>query len=163
MPEAPQRVYWDSCIFLAYVNGEPGRVEVVSGLLESGTNGELAIFTSDLSQVEVAFSATEKEKQSLDSGTELLINGLWEGAALTMVDFHPGIANLAKSLMRHAIANGWSMRANDAIHLATAQWLDTNGFQIDEFHTFDSGLVKFAGIAGFEVCLPYNPRPRLLS
>ena len=163
MPDPPQNLYWDSCVFLAYVNEEPDRVGVVTDLLESSSNDEIKIFTSDLSRVEVAFSTSEQNKQSLDAQTEARIDNLWDDYVVTMVDFHIGIAGQARSLMRHAIENGWQMKPYDAVHLATAQWLSENGIRIDEFHTFDDRLDKFAPAAGFEVLRPYTQNPRLLK
>ena len=62
---------------LAYVNEEPGRVDIVSDLLESSFAGEIQIYTSDLSRVEVAFSNSEKSQQDLDEETQAKIDGLW--------------------------------------------------------------------------------------
>ena len=39
------------------------------------------------------------------------------------VEFHQGIAQIAKALIREALIQGWSLRPADAIHLATAKWL----------------------------------------
>ena len=50
----------------------------------------------------------------------------------------------------------------DAIHLATAQWLADNGTEIDEFHTYDRGLDKYAALVGFKICEPYTAEPRML-
>ena len=162
MPETPQNLYWDACTFLAYVNEEPGRVDIVSGLLESSFAGEILIYTSDLSRVEVAFSNSEKSQQDLDEETQAKIDSLWADRVVTMVDFHVGIAELARTLMVQALRHGWSMRSHDAVHLATAQWLFDNGVSIDEFHTFDEGLDKFGAILNFKICRPYTQNPRLI-
>ena len=46
----------------------------------------------------------------------------------------------------------------DAIHLATAKWLG-----VDEFHTYDTGLHKYAANLGFKIIEPYTPQPRLFD
>ena len=162
MPETPQNLYWDACTFLAYVNEEPERVDIVKDLLESSFDNEVKIYTSDLSRVEVAFSNSERSQQDLDDETQAKIDSLWSDRVVTMVDFHVGIAELARTLMRQALRRGWRMRSHDAVHLATAQWLFENGILIDEFHTFDTQLDKFAAILNFRICRPYTPNPRLI-
>ena len=161
MAETPLNLYWDSCLFLAYVNEEPERVQVVSDVLEESAVDTVKIFTSDISRVEVAFSITERDAQVLDPYTETQIDGLWDDNIVTMVDFHVGIAMLARSLARQAVLKGWSMKPYDAIHLATAQWLSENGIHIDGFHTFDDKLKKFSAIMGFNICAPYTQAPRM--
>ena len=161
MPDAPKNIYWDSCMFLAYINAEPNRVNVIEALLESSARGEIQIFTSDLARVEVAFSIAERLQQSLDAQTEAQIDGLWDGSEVKTVEFHTGIARQARSLMRNAIPDGWKMRPYDAVHLSTAQWLSENGNRIEEFHTFDERLDKFANAVSFQILRPYTQNPRM--
>ena len=165
MPEVPSIVYWDSCLFLAYVNEEPNRVEVVSTLLESSAAGELTIYTSDLSRVEVSFSVNEREQGSLNPEVEAQIASLWDGEVADMVEFNVGIAELASTLIRESVARGRSLKPYDATHLATAQWLRNNAVGIDQFHTYDDNLdwLNGTGLVGFHICRPYTANPRLLQ
>jgi hypothetical protein len=56
----------------------------------------------------------------------------------------------ARDLMREAIAASrgvWSLKPLDAVHLATAQWLDAS-HPISGFHTYDTSLKKYANLLG---------------
>ena len=164
MPETPERIYWDSCLFLAYVNEEPGRVDVVSDLLASSSTGELTVYTSDLSRVEVAFATLEREQKVLSRDIEARIDRLWEGEVAMTVEFNAAIARLARSFIRQAVTVGRSLKPYDATHLATAQWLSDNGIHIDQFHTFETRLDWLNGRegVGFRILRPYTPTPRLI-
>ena len=162
MPEPPSRIYMDACGFLAYINEEPCRVDTISDLLESGKDNIIQIYTSELSKSEVAYSHVEREQQALDEATEAKIDALWDGDVVTVVEVHAGISNIARTLMRQSMMKGWGIRTNDAIHLATAQWLTENGATIDEFHTYDESLDKYAVSVSFKICRPYVANPRLM-
>ena len=156
MPDAPLRLYWDSCAFLAYINEEPDRVDVVSGLLERSASGELTIYTSTLSRVEVAFSRAERSSGVLDDETEHRIDALWDSGVAAMVELPAGVTDMARSLVRKAVADSVQLKPYDATHLATALWLSENGIVIDEFHTFDRLLLdNAADLTGLTVCKPH--------
>ena len=166
MPDGPPKtVYWDACVWLSYVNAIPGRVEVIQALLDESTSGDgtLTIYTSALTKVEVAFAATEQRRRLLDPAMELRIDNMWTDPRLvTPVEYFDRIGVMARELMRTAIARGWQLKPLDAIHLGTATWLRSVGIVIDEFHTFDSSLIKFTGAIGCPIVEPYTLRPRLI-
>ncbi len=74
MPDTTADIYWDSCVFLAYVNGEEKRLPFLNALLESSAEGDINLYTSDLSRVEVAFAASEQMQRALDEEVERRIN-----------------------------------------------------------------------------------------
>ncbi len=121
MPDAPPATYWDACAFLSYINEEPDRIDTVSELLECAARGEIRIYTSVLSRVEVAFSAAERQARILNPDTERMINALWNDGTVVMVELHEAITDMAQSLIRQAIANGVHLKPYDAAHLATAK------------------------------------------
>ena len=166
MPDGPPKtVYWDACVWLTYVNATPGRVEIVQALLDQSASddGILTIYTSAMAKVEVAFAAAEQVNRSLDPETERQIDNLWADPKLaTPVEYFDRIGVMARQLMRAAITRGWQLKPLDAIHLGTAAWLRSVGIGIDEFHTYDSGLIKFAGEIGCPIVEPYTLRPRLI-
>ncbi len=163
MPDSPRIVYWDSCVFLSYVNGHPDRIPVLDVLLDESSKGSVRLHTSTLAQVEVAFSATEQKREALDPQEEQRIDSLWaDPEAVVSVEYHDGIGRLARSLMRHAIERGWSLRPLDAIHLATAQWLCDTGLEVNEFHTYDARLPKYAAIVAFPILEPRAVQPRMI-
>ena len=160
---ADQRnIYWDSCVFLSYVNGIEDRMRMLEGLLARSSGGDITIYTSVLSRVEVSFGAEEQRRHRLDSEVEGLINSLWsDPATITVVDYHDAIGAMATRLIRDSIPREWSLKPPDAIHLATAQWLSNSGIRIGEFHTYDRRIMRYSSIVGFDICEPYTPQPNL--
>ena len=156
-------IYWDACAFLSYINGNPERTPVLDALLHDSANGTINIYTSAISQIEVAFAASEQQRRALDPEQESKIDSLWNDPdAIVTVEFQYEIGRLARTLIRDAIPRGWSLKPLDAVHLATAQWLLSMGFSLSEFHTYDRGLDKYSEIVGLKVCRPYTPQPKMI-
>jgi len=147
----PPRVYWDACIFLDYVNGLPGRVEVLDALLDQCLAGTLEIWSSQLSITEVAFAAAEQAQQELDEDILEKIDTLWHPESpLTLVEVHEVVLRKARQLIRSNVSRGRSgLKAADAIHLATA--LHCN---IPAFHTRDARLSKLGAVEGLSITPP---------
>ena len=163
MPESRRLVYWDSCVFLSYVNGYPDRMPILDMLLDESAGGVIKLFTSTLAHVEAAFSASEQQQEALDPQVEQRIDSLWaDPEVVVSVEYHDGIGRVAWSLMRGAVEAGWSLRPLDAIHLATAQWLCDVGQQVEEFHTYDSRLLKYASMVAFPIFKPRTVQPRMV-
>ena len=165
MPDKPRLLYWDSCVFLSYVNEIPNRITVLEPLLadSANRNGSVRIYTSAISQVETSFAATEQHQRSLDAETERRIDSLWADTnAVVSVEYHDSIGRDARQLMRDGIPQGWSLKPLDAIHLATAKWLVSVGIPIAEFHTYDTQLFRYSTAIGLPILEPYTPQPQLL-
>ena len=155
----PKRVYWDANVWQSYINGEADRLPVIDEILNESAkeNGDLRLVTSELSKVEVAFATWEQLAGKLDDATEKAIDSLWsDRSALDVSEYHWLIGEEARALIRFAITKGWSLKPLDAMHLATAKWLGVN-----EFHTYDEKLYKFAEYLGFPVCAPYRTQQPL--
>lgn len=106
MPETPKLIYWDSNVFLSYVNELSDRMPVLDVLFETSNRvgGTVNIHTSTLTQVEVAFAASEQTQQVLDPQVEQALNDLWaDQEVVVTVEYHIGIGQIAKSLIRDAI------------------------------------------------------------
>ena len=164
MPDSRRAIYWDANVFLSYVNEIPDRVPILDALLadSASASGSVKLYTSALTHVEVSFAASEQSQRSLDEEMEQRINNLWsDPGAVVSVEYHAGIGQSAKDLIRAAITQGWSLKPLDAIHLATAQWLSTAGLMVAEFHTYDKDLKKYESIAGLRIIEPYTPQPRM--
>ena len=162
MPDSSSIVYWDSCVLLSYVNEYPERAPILEALLERSSVGEIELYTSEISRVEVAFAASEQQRRRLDPEAEQRIDSLWaDSNVITSVEYHGVIGQIARDLMREAITRGWSLKPLDAIHLATAQWLSNTGIVVDEFQTYDN-LSRYAAVVDFSICEPYTPQPRML-
>jgi predicted nucleic acid-binding protein len=151
------RQYWDSCVFLSYINETPNRVENIASLLADAEHATLEIITSVLTIAEVAFGAEEQTKHQLDPAVEARINRLWEPASpVHLVEVYSTIAEDARSLMRAAVEKGWSLKAYDALHLCAAR-----RFEAATFVTYDDALVKYGEAIGIPVGQPVVGAPRL--
>ena len=161
MPDT--NIYWDANPFLSYVNEYPARMPTLDALLDSASRGGVKIYTSAISLVEVAFAASEQKRRSLDQDEEQKIDALWSAPdVIEVVEYHDGIGRQARSLIREGITKGWSLKPMDAIHLATAQWLVSVGFEVAEFHTYDRGLDKYGPSVRFMICEPYTAEPKMI-
>jgi predicted nucleic acid-binding protein len=153
MTDSPPRIYWDACVLLSYVDDDADRVTEIDELLRRARAGHIEIVTSIVSQVEVAFSRNEKEDQTLDDEVESRINELWTpNSPIKPVEFHEVIAGTARSLMREGVQHGWRLKSHDAIHLGTAKLMGAT-----DFHTYETGLQKYAELVGCPVRPPWNP------
>lgn len=152
-------LYWDSDVFLSYVNAVSGRIRTLEDLLqEIQENDDDIIVTSAIAKVEVAFAIYEKTQALLDPQVEADLDALWQDASVVeLVEFNDDIATMARSLIRESISRQWQLKPPDAIHLASAQWLGG----VQEFHTYDIGLHKYKELIGCDVCEPYVAQPRL--
>ena len=153
MVSGRRRIYWDSCVWLSYINGYPDRLPVLEALLaDSRTRlADIELVTSTIAQTEVAFALPEWESHTLDSGVETKIDSLWADArAITLVEYHTVIAKEARDLIRIGIESCWQLKPLDAIHLATARWLG-----VYEFHTYDTKLPRYSDDVGFPIMEPH--------
>src|SRR5436309_2132093 len=124
MPSEVRRTYWDTCVFLSYINGYQDRLPAIEAVLQESerTDDEWEIVTSTFTITEVAFALHEKQKRQLDKAVEDKIDALWaDRSAAKLIEFHEGTAREARSLIRGAVAAGLSLKPGDAIHLASAR------------------------------------------
>ncbi len=154
MPPDVRRIYWDACVFISYLNDDPERAPTIEALLAESSDPEHSreVVTSTYTLVEVAFAVHEKQDQALDPQTEEQIDALWtDRFAVKLIDFHEGVARDARTLIRGALAEGYSLKPGDAVHLATARSIGAT-----EFHTYSKDLVKYSEVAGFPITEPYG-------
>lgn len=160
MPSQKRRIYWDTSVWLSYINGDVERLPTLDALLadSSSSNGTIELYTSTVSQVEVAFAKAEQDKKALDPTVEQEIDELWaDRSALKLVELHETITREARQFIRLAMTRGWSLKPMDAIHLATAKFS-----QCGEFHTYDERLLKYTNDVGFPIVQPHTQQPKLL-
>lgn len=158
-PDAPWRLYWDADVFLSYIDDHPERAPLIELLLGDARAGDVEIYTSSLSLVEVAFSGSERTAGGLDVATEQQITDLWSpGSPVRVVEFFPLIGTRARNLIREGVPRGWTgLRANDAVHLATAAHMN-----VDEMHTYESMLPRYSEDLGFPIREPRTKEPRIV-
>lgn len=144
------RVYWDACVLLSFIEDDPDRAPLIGAMMREAMNGDYELYTSVLSITEVAFATAEKKSAKLDAETLADIDNLWTPPSpLTIVELYPQIANLARGLVRQAVARKWSLKPPDAIHLATAKQIGAA-----TFNTYDGKLKRWAQDFDFEVSEP---------
>ncbi|HEV8636139.1 MAG TPA: PIN domain-containing protein [Chloroflexota bacterium] len=147
-------------VVLSYIEEIPDRMAVLDALLDLRVRRDdpTKVVTSVLSVTEVAYAQAEKGAAALDPVVLARIDDFWaDREAILLAEFHDLIAREARDLIRSAVAHGWSLRANDAVHLATAKRLG-----VAEFHTYDKRLDKYAEIVGFPIVRPRTLQPRML-
>jgi predicted nucleic acid-binding protein len=157
MPNNPRLIYWDSCIFLLYIEGSPEWMPILDSLIDrASSTGDIAIVTSTLSIVEVAFAASEKAGGVLDDAIVTAIDDLWtDRSAIQVVEFDQVIAREARRLLRRSIELDKSLKPMDAIHLATAAIM-----HVSDRHTTDDRLQSWNDL-GFPVRDPWTETPQL--
>jgi predicted nucleic acid-binding protein len=155
----PTRFYWDACVFLAYINGESARLPHVEALLDAADHGDIEIFTSELSVVEVAFAAHEKMAGTSDPKAETALDTLWR-SSVKRVEVHTVISLEARTIIRSAKFDpGRAIRTADAIHLATAKAIG-----VDEVHTYEEPATRsrWEALVGIKVSEPVAVQPQLI-
>lgn len=156
-------LYWDACVFLAHLNHEPGRFEVLEALWDDLVKKEGQIVTSAISIIEVTWVQHEKGHRLLDRDSEAKLDGLWRDPFILTVELTPNLLFSARKMVRDDMVRGGGLKPFDAIHLATAAWLNrTAPTRTDEFQTYDPALKKFAADIGLPIVEPTAKQPRLL-
>jgi len=150
--------YWDSCVFLSYLENHPDRATIIESMLDEVKDNqrEQRIITSAVSIAEVSYLEGEDDD-------EALIDELWNNTTIIgIVEFHEGIARLARSIMRQVRElrsnNPYKVSGVDAIHLATAQL-----YSAYVFYTYDHKLLRLNGlrVVPYSIVEPYAAKPRL--
>ena len=148
-----RRIYWNSCVWLSYINGYPDRRPTLDALLADSVSnvGDITLVTSTVSITEVAFALAEQQQAAPEQAIEAGIDAMWDDTrAITLIEFHPHIAREARGLIRRGLQHQWSLKPLDAIHLATAKW-----FEVVEFHTYDKKLKRYESELEFPVLEPH--------
>lgn len=160
MPTRPIRIYWDSSVFLSYINGDPDRLPTIDALLAQASESKVHIVSSVISIAEVVFAAEEQEQRELDPQVvERIESILYDRSVVTLVEVTPTIARNARDIQRDGKFAGRSVKPMDALHLATATSLDPPP---SEIHTYDSSWPRWAEALGIAVVEPRADQPRLM-
>ncbi len=159
MTERLPLLYWDAGVFTEYIEDNPSVAPLIDLLLADARSGEIEIVTSVVSIAEVAYANAERLAGTLSLDVEQKIDGLWVvGGPVRTVEVYPLIATRARHLIRNGVSRGWTgLRANDAIHLATAQQL-----RADEIHTFDDKWARYSQELGILIHKPRTREPRIV-
>jgi predicted nucleic acid-binding protein len=163
MPNNNDGFYWDSCVFLAYLNGEEGRDSTILNSFTEIIQRKQKIYTSTIAIVEAAHKDEEKIKNKLNKESKQLLEKFWNNKSLILVEVNPIIARNARDMIREGLPKGFSLSAKDAVHIATANFLNTYlNHSILEFHTYDQKLKKYQDILHIPIKEPYCQQFQLI-
>jgi predicted nucleic acid-binding protein len=149
------RVYWDSSVFLAYLEGR--ETLVCDALFASARKGDIEILTSVLSLTEVALAEEEKRRDHPDPAVDEAIAALWaDTRSVKVVEYNVLIAREAQALIREALARAVRLTSREAMHLATGRRMGA-----EEIHTLDRALLRAGTALGVTISPPRTPQPLL--
>lgn len=163
--KAPENLYWDTCVFLAYLNDERQtygtQIDHIDQFLREANDGKWRIFCSTITIAEITL-------RDIGTGGSQAFDAFLKdfASAVVQVSPDPVIMKIASDLRGVSYAKGGGNRkllTPDAIHLATAISLQEN-FEVplSYFHTFDSGKAKgpegkAVPLLGYETWVPTIP------
>ena len=134
----PQR-YWDSNVFLGWLNNEQKCFDICNALIEDARSGKHRLVTSTLTYVEVFWiRGGLPQPQQIDA-----IKALFGHSCIVPAELDHPTADLARELMFEFSQND-GLQAKDAVHLATAIRARALG-NVECFDTWDGGLANLEG------------------
>jgi predicted nucleic acid-binding protein len=155
---AEKKVYWDTCTWLTFINGEPG-ADDCQYVIECARRGEVKIWTSSLALAESYKVKCNDEHRALAEARDREFEDYIEQGFVVEVQCDHPIAVLSRKLCR---AHARLKKPTDGIHLASAVL-----WNADELHTFDNenllaldGHVRREDGKLLKICKP-PPRPPL--
>lgn len=129
--------YWDSVTFLGWLSDEKDKVPHCRPVLEAAEGGSVVLVTSALTITEVLWPKGHKKVAAQHAKK---IEAFFRHSWIIVRELDRFIAEDARELVWNK-----NVHPKDAIHLATALRQDV---QLDQFDTFDNGLIKLSGTLG---------------
>ena len=127
----PVRMYWDSCAWLGFLNGEPDKKRELEIVYGNARQGHCELWTSTIAIVEVRRLAIEKHSpKPLSEEHHRTIADLFRQPFVKPAALSIEIAEAARTLFRETPGLG---KFQDAVHLATALRWDAS-----VLHTYDN-------------------------
>ena len=155
MPNKPRLLYWDSCIFLAWLKDENRAEGEMSGLMSVVREIEKKKFSVITSVITIT------EVLPVSSGPEVItkFKELFQRSNFQMINVDERIASKASEIRNHYVTESkqgkrQSLGFADILHLATAINIEAS-----IFHTFDGsgekqGLLDLNGdVAGYPLVI----------
>lgn len=163
MPTRAEFLYWDACVFSSYIGAIPDRQPTIEALLEKVYSSKrLRIITSSMSVLEVVFASGHGPGRRLSSQAETKIDEFWKSEFVEVVEAHRFLMFAARDLMRNVASQGWSLKSQDALHLATAAWVNQYAGDVVEVHTYDDQWARYSPLlGGLTICEPHVDQLRL--
>ncbi len=110
----PKRRYWDSNVFLAWIKGEPGRVEVCEAIVRLARDEECLIITSAITLAEVV-RPRQKGTVEMTEAEDQKIVAFFSNPFLRFVDLTPPLATRSRRLQWQ-----FNLGVRDAVHVVSA-------------------------------------------
>jgi predicted nucleic acid-binding protein len=134
----PKRVYWDACVWIAYIKQEvvavggkqENRHDMCRPVLLEAEKGNIEIVTSAFTLAEVCKSPEVKESQ-VDH-----LPSFFDKSYILLVPVDKVVGQKAQAMQ---LAGMTGLKPADAVHLASAYVA-----KCAEFHTFDDTLIKMS-------------------
>ena len=159
------RVYWDSCIFIAWLTGEPRPQIELDGLreaVEQASRGEARVVVSRIFETEVLVDA-------MPGQVKALLQKFLRQDSVEVIDLEPPILQLATEIRtyyrieKQRGTSSFVPSMADSLHLATAI-----NRKVDAFYTFDRGgkdkaslLSLDRNVAGYPLAIHSPPATQL--
>lgn len=150
--EKPRRIYWDSCVVLSFLEGNPERMGELDQLIREQQEEKFEIVTSVITRAEIIYVAGRTDEDSIEA-----INQIWTpGSPITPVEVFDQITSDACDLVRRQRSEDWGkLTPLDSIHLASAMRYATS------MDTYDERLHKYSDIIGIPIGVPAPEQPQL--
>jgi predicted nucleic acid-binding protein len=125
-----KRVYWDSCVWIALIDEESGRVDRCQSQIRQATGGSFEILTSSLTLAEVYKFKCGSEAKALAIAKDAEFEKYLRQRFVVQIQLDHAVGTHARRLLRQFSA---LKKPNDAVHLASAALNNA-----DTLYTFDS-------------------------
>ena len=134
MLDKPQYLYWDADVILHYLSKYPKHHQVLSDIIDEveKSNGKTKIITSALSQVEVFYLKNGSSLNISPASIAEIDKFFLNNPIMEVVGINDFVIRDTRDLQFQLRNKGKSLTFPDAIHLATAKWL-----QPSIFHTYN--------------------------
>src|ERR1017187_374285 len=132
-PRPTRAVYWDTCVFIAWLKNEKRKSGDMEGLQEVATEihkNKIVLITSTLTRAELL-------ECNLPKGAIEKYNKLFRRSNVLEIPFDREVAELTSEIRNFYNPGDFELLTPDAMHLATAI-----SFDAFEFHTFDGSDPK---------------------
>lgn len=157
-------VYWDSSVFIAWMQNEPQRAPNIEALMQEYRREEIRIAVSSIAIAEVVFIADERlDPSRMTPENERLLEEMWHDPRILLIETNTWVFHQARRFLRMLRRNGiGGIKPMDAIHLATIRWLEESdllqGGALVYVATYDA---RWKRVAPFlKTPLVIDPKPK---
>jgi predicted nucleic acid-binding protein len=138
--------YWDTVCFLGVLNEEADKLSACRAVIGEAEKGNVRIVTSALTIAEVLWP--KGRPLELPAEKAEVVQGFFQHEWIVVRDIDRFVAERARAFVWEHDA----LHPKDALHVATA--LDAG---VEQFDTFDSGLIGLSGQIGNPPLIIGNP------